>query len=893
MPDTLQRYRVFISSPADLSKERQVVQTAAETVSQSYRNKGVLVEPWRWEDGVVSEFGMPPQDVINKQLGKYDIYIGLMGARFGSPTERFGSGTEEEFEQAMQAYHERRVIRVSFLFKQVQTAVSTLSATELAQATKVREFRDRIGPLGVYHEFTDEQQLSLLAQRIIDAAIADDVADISSGHQYGLHTPPAKERAPRLSKDFFNEVLNCIDVDITNGARSRLTLEDVWVDPDLRMTSGISDDRSLGGKKILFGSIVDGLKKGQNFMVYGGDMSGRSSLCRRTFVKLWEAGYFPILLEAEKVNSPNADRVIQRVRTAFAVQYENLSVESARDLPKDKTVLIIDDFDQTRLRFEPAAQLLTALSENFQSVLVSSHQSFALSLFGPSDATVGLGTFQRVEIKELGQQNRYKLIERWCLAGQMKAVGDERLLAEIEQRRRIVNTALRTNLVPRTPVMVLILLQAIDGKKIGDLSKAGYVRYYKFLIDSAILRTATPEEAEVTYAFLPEVAWAMHKLEARSLRAVDMDRVIDDFSTRRALRKVSLYSTLAFLRAMGMFEDDPAEYRFKHRYVYYFFLGDYMSRNLDDELVRQEVEKLCREIAVKDHTDTLIFLSFHTDNSLIIDLVTAGLSQCYANAAEFEFSTEGQAGVNQLIRNLAKHVIDRAEFAKNRERRLEAEDNNEDALERQRQRDEKGAQFQAIFPAIEVIGHILRNHYARLDAEQKVRMLDAAVAATLRCLGDTFKFLSENLEMVLRIIRTLTDKVDKESKQEKREAAAKRAVFLIVMGFTYYLIRTLVRSVGDETLEITYQQVMKNSPEIISEYVRLAIKLDCFHDFPIDDLKKVADALRDNHLATSVLRLAVKERLDMTPPPSRDLQRICDAAGLQLKPILLGRQIVP
>ena len=42
--------------------------------------------------------GSDPQQIINSQVSdEYDIFIGILWTRFGTPTERAGSGTEEEF----------------------------------------------------------------------------------------------------------------------------------------------------------------------------------------------------------------------------------------------------------------------------------------------------------------------------------------------------------------------------------------------------------------------------------------------------------------------------------------------------------------------------------------------------------------------------------------------------------------------------------------------------------------------------------------------------------------------------------------------------------------------------------------------------------------------------
>ena len=103
MPEQQKVYKVLISSPSDVAKQRSVAKEAVHAISATYERRGIRVTAWTWEDDAVSQIGQPPQDAINNQLGPYDIYLGIMGSRFGSPTGNFGSGTEREYEEALQA----------------------------------------------------------------------------------------------------------------------------------------------------------------------------------------------------------------------------------------------------------------------------------------------------------------------------------------------------------------------------------------------------------------------------------------------------------------------------------------------------------------------------------------------------------------------------------------------------------------------------------------------------------------------------------------------------------------------------------------------------------------------------------------------------------------------
>ena len=58
------------------------------------------LEAVRWESHCNPGVGSNVQSVINEQIGPTDIYVGIMWKRFGTPTGRAGSGTEEEFKAA-------------------------------------------------------------------------------------------------------------------------------------------------------------------------------------------------------------------------------------------------------------------------------------------------------------------------------------------------------------------------------------------------------------------------------------------------------------------------------------------------------------------------------------------------------------------------------------------------------------------------------------------------------------------------------------------------------------------------------------------------------------------------------------------------------------------------
>ena len=118
------------------------------------RELGVRLDLVRWETHAHPSFGADAQDVINEQIpDDYDIFVGIMWCRYGTPTGRAGSGTAEEFNRAKARYDEdQKSVQLMIYFKDEAIPPSHLDPTQLA---KVNDFRASLGEKGgLYWLFT-------------------------------------------------------------------------------------------------------------------------------------------------------------------------------------------------------------------------------------------------------------------------------------------------------------------------------------------------------------------------------------------------------------------------------------------------------------------------------------------------------------------------------------------------------------------------------------------------------------------------------------------------------------------------------------------------------------------------------------------------------------------
>jgi len=146
--------QVFLASPSELKDERIALESVVKELNQTLsESTGAYLELVKWETHTVPGFGSDPQAVINKQIGdKYDIFIGMLSTKFGSPTPRAGSGTEEEFERAYDRFTKNpNELRIMFYFKDPELRASEI---DLDEYKRVKDFQKKIGEKGLYATFT-------------------------------------------------------------------------------------------------------------------------------------------------------------------------------------------------------------------------------------------------------------------------------------------------------------------------------------------------------------------------------------------------------------------------------------------------------------------------------------------------------------------------------------------------------------------------------------------------------------------------------------------------------------------------------------------------------------------------------------------------------------------
>ena len=157
MPRDVVEITVFLASPGDVIRERAAVRDALEEVNRTageHDNFRLNVKGWETHTRPAATKKGRAQDAIFEQIGPYDIFLGIMWARVGTPTGKAASGTIEEYEFARQQWSRRRKYKPSVMFYFRSKVAIEIDRLDPEQLKQVQLFKQRVFKDGLAKEYS-------------------------------------------------------------------------------------------------------------------------------------------------------------------------------------------------------------------------------------------------------------------------------------------------------------------------------------------------------------------------------------------------------------------------------------------------------------------------------------------------------------------------------------------------------------------------------------------------------------------------------------------------------------------------------------------------------------------------------------------------------------------
>lgn len=149
-------YNLLISCPGDVQGEVKLIEDAVGEFNELYAEPlGITIQTRHWSKSSYAQSGGKPQALLNEQFAsKCDAAVAIFWTRFGTPTDEYGSGTEEEIEIMLQSGKQ-----VFMYFSDKPCSPSQLDDEGYK---RVRAFREKYKDKGVYFTYSTDEKFRKL-----------------------------------------------------------------------------------------------------------------------------------------------------------------------------------------------------------------------------------------------------------------------------------------------------------------------------------------------------------------------------------------------------------------------------------------------------------------------------------------------------------------------------------------------------------------------------------------------------------------------------------------------------------------------------------------------------------------------------------------------------------
>ncbi len=354
---------VFVSCPSDVSAEKGIVEQVCKRINKNLNHTGCNIQfVYRDCSEVIGRAGTRPQQQINDSISGYDIYIGILHMRFGTPTGAanpdtgiaYESGTEEEYFLASErAKSGAAPSHIYFFFKKMY---GSQNSQEHEQAGKVLRFKESL----MRHDWVNSFEHSLDFEK--------EVNDLLTRIGYGLcldsknavkkqiiedMTFPGKAGEPRVDMSGFVPNIPDLDYYIPRSIT------------EFRPGKDDFKDRLLGEEtKSVF--LREALLNERKIVLLGNAGSGKS-------VELQQAARY--YLDVETPFIP----VYKRFNTFSGQKIDNFLPEGWDQVSQEVAVILLDGLDEIQPQyFATAVKEILAFTDRNPDlrIVVSSRTNF-------------------------------------------------------------------------------------------------------------------------------------------------------------------------------------------------------------------------------------------------------------------------------------------------------------------------------------------------------------------------------------------------------------------------------------------------------------------------------------------------------------------------------------
>lgn len=733
-------------------------------------------------------------------------------------------------------------------------------------------------------------------KRVTSFALAKGIYDKIDESEWQPFQQSLRLRAKGIANNqVYAEWLTEVGLPLTHRSQHTLRLPDIFVYPELdslnleRKQGDGTIDLIIPSEKVAFDNPF--------LIITGADQSGKTSLAKMIYREFALRGFVPVMVRGERIKSVNDDELLKVVDQQFIREYSSELVERFRQLPRQQRVLMIDDFEDTAIRNrEGHSKIIERFRLHFDRIVILASDLFQFAELAQADETESvLSSFRHVQIREFSSQLRYRLIKKWVMFDRDFTTSEQELEHEIDDyANKAATLTLRGN-VPSYPVILLSMLQMFDvNQDVTDKGEFGY--FYESYIMRKIGQNRTQAvEMGTIMGFAANLGYLLFERRKRSLNDVELTEFTSKYRAQFSVHFQQEGMVDILKRAEVLKAEGNDQFRFKHRFVYYYFVAKYFAMNMYRESERRklrvQLNQMAERIYVEDFYFILLFLVYLTNDEKLVAKLAENGSSFYDEHDPCDLDKHVEH-INQLGSTLPPLSLGDGNVAANRDK-FEGERNNADLLSEQAGGDESGdleeqrqlddlMKIRVAFRTLQIMGSVLRNFPGMLEGEVKRKLALESYHLGLRILKFMLLVVEQNAEYFRDFVAQLVQDRYGIHDEVQLGRRANALMFELQAAVGYGVIKKISQAVGSRHLKETYREVVTENNKISVRMIDTAVKLDHFINFPKDEVLSLKQDVERNNFTYAILRTLVRDRFRLFTEGRKVRESICSQLDINM-----------
>jgi len=672
-----------------------------------------------------------------------------------------------------------------------------------------------------------------------------------------------------------------------HSEKERVLLDDIFMPPDLDKFNDLGEHEEISSEE-LFKNLLDYPR----IVIAGENQSGKTSLCKVMFKELRKRNFVPIYISDEK--DQFRGRIENKILESFHKQYDDDGFD-INEIDKERIIPIIDDFHFAKNKEKHVKDLSV-----YPRCILIVDDIFSLNI---EDEKL-LASFTRFKISEFKPTLRNELIKKW------RRLTDKEIrdidYRDIDRTTELIDSTLGESIgkkiMPAYPFFILSAIVTYETLAIPlnqEITSQGYC-YEAFIYFYLRKQGVRNDEIDTYMNFLTELAFYFYKEKKYELFPDDFTSFMKLYLEKYNLpidQKI-LLKNLSLIVSTDSFNN----YSFRYPYLYYFFVAKYLADHLENEGIKEEIEKIMNNLHVNENAYIAVFMSHHSKNIGILCTVernVRGLFDKYEPATlikdEVKFFDEQ---VDKIIEPSLPSVDTTPETE--RKKRLRTQDKlelsqNAEEQEDSDKEDSLGRDLRRAIKTVEVMGTIIKNRAGSLERTKLEEIFLDGMNLHLRILSSFFDLIKdkEGQEAIIDFISVRLKKIIKESDEKKKELNREdlkkmaRMIFWNLNFFIVYgFINKIVHSLGSDKLIKVEEEVCDEVGTPVSFLVKHGILMWYNKNLQVNELAIRIKEKDFSKLAERVSKLMVVDYCSLHSIDYKDRQRIENKLRISTKKLL-------